>query len=369
MTRAIRLVYDVHPRTIGGTERFLARFLPRLDPSRFEPLVVSSRRGAPLRLISSIGIRTACVPEFFQKRGVGRLAALMRRHDVRLAQSNYYSSQLALAAGLAAVPHVWRLGGHVEFGSAARWREDIGTILELIRTLSHEIVCNSRYVRSQFGSGRVPPPIGVIPNGVERVEPGHAESRRGPFRVAMVAHFTRQKRHDDFVRAAEIVCGAHADVRFTIFGQAYGDADSRRYAAEIRRLAGPLEARGQLRFSRFAAHDRSSLGAHDALVLPTIGESASNAVLEAMAAGIPVVAARSGGTPELVVHGHTGLLVPIKRPEAIARALLRLMANRTETSAMGHAARRRAHTTFSLDRCVRRYEALYRRVLRHARAE
>ncbi|MDZ4687221.1 MAG: glycosyltransferase [Planctomycetaceae bacterium] len=63
----------------------------------------------------------------------------------------------------------------------------------------------------------------------------------------------------------------------------------------------------------------------DVVVLPSTGESLSNAILEAMAAGIPVIAARSGGNAELVRHKVTGLLVPPLQPRALAGALLSLL--------------------------------------------
>jgi len=98
----------------------------------------------------------------------------------------------------------------------------------------------------------------------------------------------------------------------------------------------------------------------DVLVLPSIGESLSNAILEAMAAGVPVIAARSGGNAELVRHRVTGLLVPPQQPQALARAVLALLDDSPTRIAMGDAARADARDRFSIRTCVEKYEAVYR---------
>ena len=105
MTRRARVLFDIHPRTVGGTEQFLARLLPRLDRSRFEAIAVSSHAGPPLRALTALGIQTATVPAFFSQQGVFRLAELITKTGVALVQSNYYSSQLALAARAALTHH------------------------------------------------------------------------------------------------------------------------------------------------------------------------------------------------------------------------------------------------------------------------
>ena len=365
MTRPVRVLFDIHPRTIGGTEQFLARFLPRLDRARYVPVVVSSRAGAPLRALSSAGIQTAVVPEFFSPRGVVRLADVIRRRGVGLVQSNYYSFQLALAARLAAVPHVWRLGGHVAYGSRARSRADVGSTLAAIRLLSSAVICNSAYVRRQFAGRARRPPIHVIWNGVTRMASGPRLPRPVNL-VAMAAHFTPQKRHEDFVRASARIQSARPDVSFAIFGETYGHLESRRYAQTIRRLASQLLGNGGITFAKFSPDERTLWQACDLVVLTSIGESFSNALLEAMAAAIPVVAVRSGGTPEIVAHRRTGLLVPPKAPGALASAVSALIDNPNRLRRYGRAGQTRARTMFSMARCVRRYQGVYARVLRDA---
>jgi glycosyltransferase involved in cell wall biosynthesis len=102
------------------------------------------------------------------------------------------------------------------------------------------------------------------------------------------------------------------------------------------------------------------LAASDIAVLASrFGEGCPNAVLEAMAASKPVVAARSGGTPEVVADGETGILVPPRDVPALRGALEKLAADPDLRKKMGRAGRERAEREFSVDKMVKLYEALY----------
>nr|BCX01989.1 MAG: glycosyl transferase family 1 [Bacteroidota bacterium] len=102
----------------------------------------------------------------------------------------------------------------------------------------------------------------------------------------------------------------------------------------------------------------------DMLLLPSDWEGVPLVVLEAMAAGKPVVATRVGGVPELVEDGRTGLLVPPQDPEALAAAILRLAQDAELRREMGEAGRRRALERFDIQKTARAYGELYLKLLR-----
>ncbi len=102
------------------------------------------------------------------------------------------------------------------------------------------------------------------------------------------------------------------------------------------------------------------LSAFDLYVQPSLHEGLPNAVLEAMAAGLPVVATAVGGTPELVVDGVTGLLVPPADPNALAWALASLLRDPDRRQCMGGAGRERVAEHFSVEQMVEKTERLYR---------
>jgi len=104
------------------------------------------------------------------------------------------------------------------------------------------------------------------------------------------------------------------------------------------------------------------LAALDVFVLPSLAEGISNTVLEAMACGLPVVATRVGGNPELVEDGVTGRLVAARQPAALSAAVLEYLDDPVLARLHGKAGRQRAVAEFSLERMATRYLALYRRV-------
>lgn len=102
----------------------------------------------------------------------------------------------------------------------------------------------------------------------------------------------------------------------------------------------------------------------DLFVLPSLGEGISNTILEAMASGLPVVATRVGGNPELVEVGNTGLLVPPCNPEAMADAILSYLLDPELLSIHGQAGRKRAEARFRMEAMVNGYLAVYDAVLK-----
>lgn len=97
----------------------------------------------------------------------------------------------------------------------------------------------------------------------------------------------------------------------------------------------------------------------DAFVLPSLAEGISNTVLEAMAAGLPVIATNVGGNAELVTDDVTGWLVPAQNAESLAQALVRMAGDRPRAKAMGHAGRREVERQFSLQAMIAAYQRLY----------
>ncbi|MFQ5756696.1 MAG: TIGR03088 family PEP-CTERM/XrtA system glycosyltransferase [Acidiferrobacterales bacterium] len=123
-------------------------------------------------------------------------------------------------------------------------------------------------------------------------------------------------------------------------------------ATEIAWLAGPRDDVARL------------LRGFDVFVLPSLGEGISNTLLEAMATGLPTVSTRVGGTPEIVVDGVTGMMVPAGDPAAMAQAMIAYVHDPALRWCHGRAARERIEREFSIDGMVRRYQALYDTVLR-----
>lgn len=355
----LRIAVEVNPRIVGGTEHFLASLLTALDRDRVRPVALFSDEGPTTALFRSRGLDVAIVPYTETETSPNGVVPFLRQRQIDIVQSSYFSPVLGLAAAQASLPHVWRFGGHVSVVYADRSERDMQVFLSLVTMLSQRIVCASDFLRRQFNL------IGhdaaqVIFNGLDPLEFGSpADLSAVAPRVAMVAHYVPQKRHEDLIRATAIVAREVAGLRVDLFGACYPSEESERYAERLRQLVADLGLSDVVHFSHLGAERRTTMASVALCVLPSVNEGASNAIVEAMAFGKPVIAAASGGNPELVIEGETGFLVPPESPERLAERMLALLGSPALRVQCGRAAHRRVAEQFHIGRCAREYERLY----------
>jgi glycosyltransferase involved in cell wall biosynthesis len=186
----------------------------------------------------------------------------------------------------------------------------------------------------------------VIPYGIEAGSVNEVPSEGDALVAGVASNLEYWKGVDVLLEAARLV---QAPLRLEI----YGDGSLR---DELERQAAGLDAR----FHGFVSDMREPLGGLDVLVQPSRADNLPLAVLEAMAAGLPVVGARVGGIPELVADGETGFVVDPEDPPALAAALESLARDRGRLAELGRAGRERVATHFSAEQVGRRTIALYR---------
>jgi glycosyltransferase involved in cell wall biosynthesis len=336
----------------GGAELALLRLLRGLDRARFDPAVFSLAGDGPVgESIRAAGIPVAALHA--HRRPARALLDLVRRlrrlRPAILHASLFHANVFGVAAArLAGVPRVFASLRVCEEGRPRR-----AAVERLALRRADRIVCVSAAVRDRARrtAGLPADRLAVIPNGVE-VPPDPPPPRPFRRRVLTVAHLRPQKGIDDLARALPAVLAVVPEAAFTVVGR--GDADG------YRRLARSLGADSAICFPG----ETDAVGPYytdaDLFVLPSRWEGCPNVVLEAMAAGLPVVATAVGGTPELVADGATGFLVPPRSPAALADRILALLRDPARAHAMGAAGRARAAAEFSTRRMVEAHEALYR---------
>ena len=164
------------------------------------------------------------------------------------------------------------------------------------------------------------------------------------------------KNHEGFLRAAARVASKLPNVEFVLVGDGH-------LRPALEGLAQRLGLAGRTRFLGERLDIPAVMAALDVMVLFSHSESLPNVVMEAMAAGVPVVASRVGGVPELVRHEETGLLVAPGDEDELAAAVARLLTQPSIRTRYGRRAREVAKANFSLERIARQYEQLYLQVL------
>ena len=373
----IRLLKIVPTLRYGGTERQFMTLSASLDPSRFQVDLACLRPGGGLAAEAvrhGLPLDTYDIGPFHSARTLTLQAKLARdivrrRIDVVHAY-NFYGNVFA-------VPPARLAGAPVVIASI----RDCGPYLSPMQLRVQRLVCraatcvmaNAGAVRDWLvADGYDRDRIVVIPNGVDlerfRVPVDVAAVRRGlgidpdvPL-VTVVSRVTRLKGLEQFITAAAILTDRHPRVRFLVAGEPAPGDDL--YLASLKRLAARLGLGDRLVFAGLRQDVPSLLAASTAAVMPSLNEALSNALLESMAAGLPTVATRVGGTAEALTDGATGLLVPPDDALALAAALGRLLDDPAMAAALGRAARVTIEQRFSLAAMVAATERLYIELLR-----
>jgi sugar transferase (PEP-CTERM/EpsH1 system associated) len=206
----------------------------------------------------------------------------------------------------------------------------------------------------------------TIPNGVKLERFGRTSSQEARRRLGLpaeaaivgtVGRLDPVKDQAALVRAFAALRSGHPEALLILAGEGPCRPD-------LTRLISELGLAGRVRLLGDCPDVALVLAALDLFVLPSIAEGMSNTLLEAMAAGIPVVATRVGGNPELVEDGAAGRLVPPQDPAALAEVMAGYLDDPHLRTLHGKAARQRATEHFGLDRMCAAYTGLYLRLLR-----
>lgn len=348
---------------VGGAESQLAELVRALDPARVRPIVAVLRDDRP------VAFEWKEPPVRLAMRGPSDLAVLIplmrlaREERVRAIYTTHVRAALLarfLRRTLRPPPPQRRFvvltSEHSYKNPPARPLPN--RLRRATASLSDRVIAVSeaqaRELRAQL---RMPPErVLVIPNGVDPARFDHlpsGEEVRARFGIAqadpvfvMVARLSPVKDHGTMLRAMERVSGHLILV---------GDGPER---SKLEESARKSSLAGRIHFAGTQTDLRPYYAAAWAICLSSIEESQPVALLEAMAARLPVLATRVGGVPEVVMDGETGLLVPPGDPEALAAALARLASDPAWRRAAGEAGRRRAEAEFSIHARARKIEDL-----------
>jgi glycosyltransferase involved in cell wall biosynthesis len=205
--------------------------------------------------------------------------------------------------------------------------------------------------------GLPPHRIAVIPNGVDvnALSPARKRQRTGTLVVGSTGGLKPVKNHDLLVRACATAADAALDLELHIAGEG---AERTR----IEQTAKELGFENRLHLLGRIDNVPEFLNGLDIFVLPSNSEAHPNALLEAMACGLPCIGTAVGGIPETLEFGQTGLVVPPRDRSGLANAILFLAKDDALRQRLGSAARERACSVYSLQEMLRSYDRLYRRV-------
>lgn len=368
--RPIRVLFVAGAQFYSGAERALLLTARSLADAGHAPFVAVGTRGELLKQLIEHGIPCAHVPLFMTgvstfprwALAVARLTMLARRHRAEVVHANEAPSfQIAgYVAKLLRLPALT----HVRFPEGAAgyaWYLKPGFAKALF--VSDALRRDVEGAAPELFAGRadvlhdgvVPP---RLPDAGERADGrrslGIPEDRPA---VVLAGQVIEIKGIWDFIGAARLLVERGVRATFVVLGDDLKGHGQTRRGAEARVEA--LGLTSHFRFLGFRPDAPALIPLFDVVAVPSHVEPLGNATLEAMAAGRPVVGARVGGIPEMVVENETGLLVPPKAPAELAEAIGRLIADPALRARFGAAGADRARSAFSLEAHVARLEQIY----------
>jgi glycosyltransferase involved in cell wall biosynthesis len=290
---------------------------------------------------------------------------LVRTNQVDLIHAHEFSAIICgwVVARLSGIPFVGTVHGKNYFWEKARRR-----LAYRIVSRSGRLVAVSqdlkRFVMEKVGLSDEN--VELIYNGVQP-EPGVSEEEvqvaraelgleRDHVVIGAIGSLYPVKGHRYLLEAMPTVLERNSRAILLVIGR--GELED-----ALKEQAKRLGLEGQVRFLGMRNDIPRLLRVLDLFVLPSLSEGLSLALLEAMAAGLPVVATRVGGNAELVVEGETGILVPSEDPTTLSEGLCRLLSSGEMRERFGRNAAARVAQRFSAKLMAENYQCLYERVL------
>lgn len=361
--RRVRLALTIGQLGGGGGERQAALLVEHLDPERFDTEVICFTRGGRWAdYLAGRGFRITVIP----RRGHHDLSRHVRLLDLflrtrphvllcEMSDAHVYATPAAVAAGVCGIAVGYRT---VDFEWSRLRRACERALVPWVDVLLANAGAVARSVTRSLGVSERR--VWTVYNALdfaafERPDRRAARALLGigeeEFAVGFVASFSPEKHHDTAVRALARLREARPSVRIVFVG------DGPRLAA-ARELAAQLGVADRCRFAGFRDDVPAILPAFDVTVNCSRREGCCNAIVESLAAGVPVVATAVGGNVELVGDGERGRLFAVDDDGALAEHLAQAAAGAWDLAALGGEGRRYVRSRFRVEDHVREMERL-----------
>jgi glycosyltransferase involved in cell wall biosynthesis len=369
--QAMRVFYLVDSLNVGGTESQTAATALHLNRIGHEVTVGCLRAEGPLiDLLLNAGIPVVEFPKKKTLLSANGICQLWRMIVFILRKKFQVVHTHDLWANLLGVPAA-KLAGTPIVVSSRRYLADLewytplrNRMMRIIYGLSTHVVVNSEPTRDLLvvREGLRSEKVIVIHNAIDsqrfvvarkdrkELLPGIREEAK---LIAVVANmYSPVKGHQRLIAAARTVCRLHPEAIFLLIGDGAERSKLEQQVVEV-------ELTRNVVFLGRRKDIPELLTCCNLSVLSSEAEGLPNAVLEAMAAGLPVVAMRVGGIPEIIEDEISGLLVSSQDPQALADAILRIIENPELATRLAQAGQKRIRTHFSFDRLLAELETLY----------
>ncbi|HMJ26435.1 MAG TPA: glycosyltransferase family 4 protein [Pyrinomonadaceae bacterium] len=346
-------------RELGGGEKHLADLaneLARRGHDMFAAIIPASPLGAELSSVPGRNVIELPMRNSLNVAGGLKLARFVRQNEIEIVHA-HMARDYPLAAFVAR-----RAGAHLVLTRHVLF--PLSRIHKLTLRRTSRVIAVSKAVADGLRAQKIfePDTIVCIHNGIDldRFEKSRDAVARADskLRVGMIGHLAPIKGQEDFIRASAALCSRRGDVEFIIAGEDKSrSGDNRR---RLEKLVDDLGLGEHISLVGWVDDIATLLATFDLFVSPSRSEPFGLSIVEAMAAGVPVLATSSEGAREIIEDGDTGLLVPLADAESLAKAMDQILTNPKLRQRLSENARRVARERFSLGRMVEATEQVYR---------
>jgi sugar transferase (PEP-CTERM/EpsH1 system associated) len=367
---SIKVMHIIEDLENGGAERVLVTLASGLDPQRFRPLVCClTKKGRMAVELEARGIPVVTINKRpkLDLAMLFRLCKLMREQKIDIVHTHVFTANFwgRLAAIFANVP-VLITHEHSTFTVDNRFRRWIENVL--IRRTNRVITVSENLRRRLVSEGRLPPNVVVtIHNGLHLQPQSSDEAKRAQLRrelglekfdhvIGTVGRLEPRKNYPLLLEAIAMLLARHPRAALLMIG-------SGPEKEKLQQQAHNLGISGQVVFTGYRSDISGLLGLMSTFCLSSTTEGISMAILEAMAAGVPVVATQVGGNVEIIPDRQHGILVPSGDVAALANALSETLSNQDAAIKMAKHGQARICEFFSEQHMIQRIEALYMQCL------
>jgi len=405
-------LYQPYPHSFGGLQAVVIKLARALPDFGFQPVIISPEAGQFTERLHSenLPLIVSDPGEDWHVYGRGanglsylaspkrivsllrywrKLSRDLREHSIALLHCNDYRAVMlaAPAARLAGIPVIWHMHGFVPSRLAnlvasalVQWTVPVSQgMLDYLGSVRRffgkcQVIHNGLETDSDnlFASPwdnrrhQLPPHDSKIKRTASPLTPAlsplRGEGDSAPL-VLAVGTLHPRKGYETLLRAFHEVLSRCPEAECWIVGGEFGDGS---YARRLREMAANLGLEGKVKFPGHSAAVQDDLRRSSLLVIPSRVEAFGMVAIEAMQAGKPVVACRTGGLSDIVVHGKTGLLVEMDDHLGMAAAIVNLLKNQCLSRSMGTAGRLRVQEHFTVRKMTASFADFYTGLLREA---
>jgi glycosyltransferase involved in cell wall biosynthesis len=363
----VLLVVDQFSKNLGGGERIalkLAAFLPQYG---YRASILTFSTDPATTAFESAPCPIYLLPlhrtyDLTALKGAFALRRFLKQQKIQIVQTFFESSDIWAGFVTKSLSNAKLIWSRRDMGILRAHKHEVA--YRLMAGLPDAVFAVSELVRQHcIEEDRIAPDrVQTIYNGLDLADWSTSSPSGNPkdrLLVTTTGNIRHVKGHDIFIKAAAAIVPKFPNVCFSIAGGVLEP----NYFEELQALVRNLNLGDHFHFAGGVTNLHEHLSAADIFVLPSRSEGFSNAIVEAMAASLPVVATNVGGNAEAVQDGVSGFIVPSEDPQALAAAIMQLLADPDKAKAMGSAGKQRVAEKFTIEAMMMQTTTTYKKLL------